>query len=88
MKQFKTINEKYIQDIDDEDEDDITSSSDFVVPDASTTIIMLKKPDMIVCEISRMLMCVAARYVHTFAIIPTVSFPTTVMITLFIFISH
>ena len=29
MKQFNTINEKYIQDIDDEDEDDIVSSSGF-----------------------------------------------------------
>ena len=29
MKQFNTINEKYIQDIDDEDDDDIVSSSGF-----------------------------------------------------------
>ena len=29
MKQFNTINEKYIQDIDAEDEDNITSSREF-----------------------------------------------------------
>ena len=50
----------------------------------STIIIMLKYPCTMVCEMSRMFILFSARYVHTFAIMPTVSFPTTVIIALFI----
>ena len=37
-----------------------------------------------VCEISKMFTLFSARYVHTFAMIPTVSLPTTVIIVFFI----
>ena len=49
---------------------------------ASVIIIMLKYSWTMVWEISRMLILWSARYVHTFAMMPTVSFPTTVIITL------
>ena len=56
----------------------------FSVRFISTIIIILKYPCTIVWEISRILMLFCARYVHTFAIMPTVSFPTTVIIVFFI----
>ena len=40
-----------------------------------------------VWEISRMLMLLSARYAHTLAIIPTVSFPTTVIMLFFMLFS-
>lgn len=58
-----------------------TKRSKFLVEaEASTIIIMLKYPWIIVCEISRMLTCCSARYVQTLAMIPTLSFPNTVII--------
>ena len=51
-----------------------------------STIIMLKNPFTMVWVISSILIWFSARYVHTPAMIPTLSFPTTVMIALFIFI--
>ena len=45
---------------------------------------MLKNPCTIVCDMSRMLIWLSARYVHTRAMMPTVSLPTTVIIALVI----
>ena len=68
----------------------IASNSSKTVPNSfsvaviSVIIIMLKYPCTIVWEMSKILILFSAKYVQTFAIIPTVSFPTTVIIHFFI----
>lgn len=68
----------------------ISVSSDAIVSNAlthfviSTIIIMLKYSWTIVCDMSRMFIWLSARYVHTLAMIPTVSLPTTVIMALVI----
>ena len=56
------------------------SSIEISAPSRSTIIIITKFPERIVCEISAILTLCSARKPLTFAIMPTLSEPTTVII--------